>query len=220
MYLAVLFGYSVLFGLLAVTICLPAWEKYYIPAKVLNSLGFAAVFFAAAYFSGEVAAFWLMLPAFFCCFIGDILMALYNCYHRRMHFLMGLGIFLAGHICFVRWLAKMQPIRAVDLLFPAAAVFVALGLTGLKGMHTGSMKKAILIYSFFVALFFAKGVHLAVAQFSVSNLMIAGGSTLFFVSDVLILFLYFYKKRKLCVHLLNLGTYYYGMLLLAANLIF
>lgn len=220
MFLRSLAVYSLLFVLLAAVAYRPEWKKYYIPAKGMNSLAFLLIFFVAGYHSDDVRQFWLMLPAFFCCFVGDILMAAYNCRRRRMYFLMGLGIFLAGHLCFVRWLCRIQRLTVIDLVFPAVSVLLAWWLTSRNNIHTGRLKPFILFYTFFVALFFAKGIHLAAVQFSLQHVMIAAGSALFFASDISLLFLYFSRKNGYAVHLFNLASYYYGMFLLAANLFF
>ncbi len=212
-------GYSALFCVLAVITCMDKWKKYYIASKLLCSLGFLGVFATAGRCSGYGWQFWLMLPAFFCCFVGDLLMAVYNCYRRRSHFLMGLLVFLAGHVCFVRWMCRMQPLSALDFLFPACAVLLVCRLTALRGIHTGRLRPFILIYTFFVALVFAKGMHLAIGEWSGQSLAVAAGSALFLVSDISILFLYFYRKKGYGIHLFNLATYYYGMFLLAVSLI-
>ena len=43
------------------------------------------------------------------------------------------------------------------------------------------------------------------------------GSFLFMISDISILFLYFYKNKSRKVHLFNLTTYYVGIFLLAVS---
>ncbi len=220
MIIAMLVVYSVIFAGIAAVVCHSAWRKYYIGAKTVNSLAFLAVFFLSTYLSGEIMQFWLMLPAFFCCFAGDIFMAAYNCYRKRVHFLMGLGIFLAGHLCFTRWLAARQAISLTDLFLPVFAVLLTWYLVSRKDIHTGRLKPFILLYAFFVALFFVKGQHLAIANPSVANVMTAVGSTLFLISDILILFVYFRKNKSPLANLLNLATYYYGMFLLASQLLF
>lgn len=220
MFLGMLLGYSLVFAMLLAVACNEIQKKHYIWAKGVSSLSFLVVFGLSAYKSGAIYQFWLMLPAFFCCFAGDILMAAYNRFRKKIHFLMGLGIFLMGHLCFVRWLCKIQPLEWVNLVIPALAVVLTWGLTLLKKIHTGRLRPFILLYSFFVALFVSKGLHLVLTQFSIATLMIAVGSILFFVSDISILFLYFHKKKGYGVHIFNLATYYYGMFLLATHLLF
>lgn len=213
-------GYSLLFAILTAVICKEAWKKYYVAAKSVNSLGFLVTFSIAGYYSGEVWQYWLMLPAFICCFIGDILMAEYNRYRKKIHFKLGLIIFLMGHLCFVRWLCRLQPMELTDLILPGAAAALAWYLTSLTQIHTGRLRPFILMYAVFVALFLSKALHLAIVRFSPAALMIAAGSLLFFVSDVSILFLYFYKKRGPGIHIFNVATYYYGVFLLSISLLF
>lgn len=220
MILMIFVGYSLLFcGLIAV-VCKDSWRQYYIQAKAVMSTAFVLLLFWALYVSGEVSQFWLMLPAFFCCFVGDILMASYNRYRKRVYFLLGAGIFLCGHLCFVRWLCKQQPMHMAELLLPVAAVVFAWKLTSLKKVHTGRLRPFILLYSFFVSLFLVKGLNLAFVLHSISGIMIAAGCVLFWFSDLAIVFLYFCKKKGHGVHIFNLAAYYYAMFLLALNVLF
>ena len=50
--------------------------------------------------------------------------------------------------------------------------------------------------------------------------LVLAGAALFWVSDLLILFLYFYPGKHPAVHVANLLTYYYAMFLIAASLAF
>lgn len=212
--------FTALFAGLVIVVCREKWKKYYIVVKTGNSLAILCILSAAVILSGEVCQFRLMLPAFLCCFAGDILLAFYNRGRRKIHFLLGLGIFLAGHICFVRWLCRRQRLMLTDFIFPLAAVLLVWGLTSMKAIHTGRLRPFILIYAFFVALFFSKGVGVLAAENSLANGMTALGGTLFLISDISILFLYFYKTRGVGIHIFNLATYYYGMFFLATNLLF
>lgn len=220
MFWGMLVTYSVVFAALAAVVYGREKSGYYIGAKILNSLAFLAVFAFAVVQSGKRETLPQMLPAFFCCFAGDIFMALYNRSRRKRYFLVGLFVFLIGHLCFVGWLCGMQTLTWGDVLAALCAVAGAYGLCMLPDMKTGRLKPFILIYAFFVALFFFKGLRLALAFPLPSSCFAAAGSALFFVSDISILFLYFWKKKSKAVHLFNLGTYYYGMFFLASCLLF
>ena len=220
MFVGMLIGYSLVFaGLIAVVIH-AEWKKHYIWVKALGSLAFVLVLFLCAHFSGEVHQFWLLLPAFFCCFVGDILMAAYNRFRKRVHFMMGLGTFLVGHLCFARWLCSIQQFFMSDLIIPVLSVLFAWYLVSLKSVHTGRLKPFIILYAFFVALVLTKGMGLVLVSPSVASIMVALGTAMFFVSDVSIVFLYFRKRKGVSVHVFNLVTYYYGMFLLASHLLF
>lgn len=220
MFVGMFIAYSIIFALIVAVICKKEWNRYYIWAKLLSSMAFFFVFVFSAYRSGETLLFQLMLPGFSCCFVGDIFMALYNRCRKHIYFLMGLGIFMAGHLCFARWLCTVQEILAIDLLLPLVAVFLIYQFLSFGDMHTGRLKPFILIYTFFVTLFFVKAQHLAIACPSLSHIMLAVGSALFLISDISILFLYFGKKKGVGIHIFNLATYYYGMFLLASQLLF
>ncbi|MDD6056939.1 MAG: lysoplasmalogenase family protein [Clostridiales bacterium] len=212
--------YSLPLVLLLAVVAKNGWKKYYVAAKTACSLSFLLLLLATALLSDQIHLFFLLLPAFFCCFMGDILLGFYNRGRKRIYFLAGLAVFLAGHICFVRWLCYKQEAKWVDFLFPTAAVAIAFGLTALKKIHTGRLRPFILIYAFFVALFFSKAMHIRMSEPTMQNSMIAVGATLFLVSDLSILFLYFYKKRGVGIHIFNLVTYYFAMFLMATNLLF
>lgn len=212
-----LMGYSIVFGGLAAATVKKELKKYYVLAKCAASAAFMVIFLMACHVSLDVRQFWLMLPAFLFCFVGDVLLAFYNKSRKRKFFLSGLLVFLAGHICFVRWLGRGQRLMTVDFLFPLIAVSLTFGLTSLKQIHTGRLRPFIMIYAFFVSLFFARGVHLAVLRLDVPSLAVAVGSALFLISDISILFLYFYEKTGWRIHIFNLATYYYGMFFLAIS---
>lgn len=120
----------------------------------------------------------------------------------------------------MRWLSKRQRLTLTDMIIPLAAVLITWGLTSMKSIHTGRLKPFILIYAFFVAMLFSKGIGVFAAEHSPANAMVAVGGTLFLISDVSILFLYFYKTKSAALHVFNLATYYYGMFFLATNLLF
>ena len=69
-----------------------------------------------------------------------------------------------------------------------------------------------------MALFFSAAVRLAVIRPAWENAAAALGAGLILVSDISILFLYFYKRGGVKIHVFNLLTYYYGMFVLAGSL--
>lgn len=221
MFIGMLLGCMLAFAVIVAVVCRQEWKKkYYLGAKILNSAAFVAVFLISTYISGAIHSFWLMLPGVLFCFAGDVFMALYNRQRKRVHFLMGVFLFLSGHLCFARWLCSIQPVSVIDLIIPVFAVLLAWYLVSRKDIHTGRMKPYILLYAFFVALFFVKGQHLAWSEPTAAHMMIAVGSLLFLVSDISIIFLYFQKRKGVAVHIFNLATYYGAMFLLASHVLF
>lgn len=214
------FIYAVLLGIFLNSVKNAEYKKYYVGKKTAQSAAFLAVFLISFGRNHGIMEFWLMMPAFVCCFAGDVLLAFYNKYRKKKIFALGLLSFLAGHLFFIRWLNRMQPPQWIDFLFPAAAVCLIFYATGTKSFHTGRLRPCILIYTFFIAYLFSKSLRIAVSEPCVFHSVCALGSTLFLVSDILILFLYFYKKKSKKVHIFNLLTYYLGIFFLASCILF
>ena len=217
-------GMAVLYGVLFLWfICQvrkPDYKKHYVFTKTEQSAAFLLVFLVAAGVSGDMRNLWRMLPAFVCCFAGDVLLAFYNKVREKKIFLSGLVAFLLGHLFFIRWLNRMQSITITDVVIPAMAVLLMFFVTGMGCFHTGRLRPCILVYSFFIAYLFAKSMHIALCLPDWYHSICAVGSFLFMISDISILFLYFYKNRNRRIHLFNLTTYYMGIFLLAVSPLF
>lgn len=216
-----MFGaYTLLFAGLVTTVFRTEYKRLYIAAKTAASLGFVFIFASAGIGSGYSRSFFRILPAFLFCFAGDILMACYNRYRKKAQFLTGLFLFLAGHLCFLRWMIFLQGISASDFVIPACFVLAAFLLTSSNTIQTGRLRPFILLYTFFIAMLFSKALFLLAESVTAAHLLIAGGAVLFFLSDISLLFLYFSAKKGAGIHVFNLLTYYYGMFFLAISPIF
>ena len=209
--------YTFPFGFLMVTLLVESWKKHYTLGKTLNSLAFMLVLIFAGFHGNHLMAVIITLPAFVLCLVGDVLLGIFNQTKQKQFFLAGLCVFLAGHIGFVFSFSRMQALSGKDFIFPVIGVLLTIGMVNLKNVDTGKLKMEVLIYSFFVSLFFSKAVFLAMELGSMRGLFLASGAFLFLASDIILLFLNFYKKRYLSLHVLNLVTYYYGIFLIAVS---
>ena len=174
--------YGVLFLWFLNQVKKPDYKKNYVLVKTLQSAAFVSVFLAAAVVSQDILDFWLMLPAFVCCFAGDVMLAFYNKIKKKRLFLLGLVTFLMGHLFFIRWLDRMQPLAVTDMVFPVIAVIGVFAVTGMGSFHTGRLRPCILVYTFFIAYLFAKSMHIAVSIPDMRHIVCAVGSFLF-ISD-------------------------------------
>ena len=178
--------YGVLFLWFLNQVKKPDYKKNYVLVKTLQSAAFVSVFLAAAVVSRDILDFWLMLPAFVCCFAGDVILAFYNKIKKKRLFLLGLVTFLMGHLFFIRWLDRMQPPAVADMVFPVIAVIGIFAVTGMGSFHTGRLRPCILVYTFFIAYLFAKSMHIAVSIPDMRHIVCAVGSFLF-MKPVLVL---------------------------------
>ena len=124
------------------------------------------------------------------------MLALYNHLRRPRLFLAGLGAFLAGHALFV-----CGPVPAAAHGLAGAAGRGAGGRSvwrccpALPGMQTGRMRPCVVVYAAFISALLGKGLQLAVGMGEPWCFLVLAGAALFWISDLLILFLYFYPSR-------------------------
>lgn len=188
--------------------------------KAASSVGFVALAAAAALTGNRPQAFWQLLPALLLCLAGDLLLALYNRSRRPRLFLEGLACFLAGHFLFIWGLCRVQPLGwpvAVAALAGGAGVWA---LSRLPVLEIGSFLPWTILYGAAVSALVGKAVQLAAGPGEAWCFWVLGGAVLFWVSDLLILFLYFWPGKHPRIHRANLLAYYIGMALLALSLAF
>ncbi len=168
---------------------------------------------------GGARGFALLFAALLCCMAGDIFLSFTTAAKRMNHgpFLAGAFSFCVAHGLFLTLFVYTSPLRWYDFIFPLAAVGVialldANGLVRLKKMRVLGY-----LYSFIVALMTGKAVAagMALGLATPHGALTALGAVLFFVSDCVLLFLYFGKNRRFWMRVLNLSTYYSGVMMLA-----
>ncbi len=192
----------------------------YLPEKTLCSICFVAVAAVCAHLGSRQEAFWQLLPALLCCVVGDVVLAVYNRRQGSGWFLAGLSAFLGGHALFVWGLCQLQPLGWPVPVAAGIGMAGALGLSFLPGMKLGRMRPWVVLYAAFVSGLLGKGVQLAFGIGQPWCFLVLAGALLFWVSDLLILFLYFYEKKHIAVHVANLLTYYYAMFLIGISFAF
>lgn len=188
--------------------------------KTLCSLGFVALAACSALVGNRPVAFWQLLPALLFCLAGDVILALYNRSRRSALFLAGLVCFLAGHLLFLWGLDRVQPLGWPVFLAAVLGGSGVWGLSRLPVLKIGKFLPWTILYGAAVSALVGKAVQLAAGLGEAWCFWALGGAALFWISDLLILFLYFWPGRHLRLHGANLLTYYGGMALLALSLAF
>lgn len=191
------------------------WMKYYPWAKGAASLGFLLVALCRADGSGY---FWGLLACLALCAAGDVLLGLANVragFFSRF-FLAGAACFTLAHAGFCLVFGLAAGWHAAEFVLPLALVGAA--ALAARDKHRFRLKRMAvpaLLYSFFVGLMCAQS---AVYALRTGVWLAAAGGVLFLLSDCVLLFLYFYYKKRAAFRALNLITYYLGMLCLALTI--
>lgn len=162
-----------------------------------------------------------MLPAFVCCFIGDIFMALTDNKWNDTVFTVGVAAFALAHLGFLIAISQLFPFDARELILPAIVAVCAVFIDRIPGLDLGKLKTALVPYGFLVTWLFSKTlVWVLVGGGQVLSCTMMAGALLFLLSDALLLFIYFYAHPPKAFRFLNQVTYYGGMALLALSLLF
>ena len=210
--------YSIPLGMLLYTLINNRYRNYFLYLKTICSFCFLCLSFYCAYKGNNLLFYKYIFPAFFFCFLGDIIFGIFNKSKRKRYFLLGTIIFLIGHIVFLAAFYRLQSFSIYELFFPIVAVSLIAFLVKKKKMQLGKLLPFAYIYGFFVAMLFSKSTYMFIEMKSLSMLLLNMGSFLFMISDLLILFLYFYRKRRWATHGFNIVTYYYGIFLMVLSL--
>lgn len=213
--------YIIFFVFLIGTCYLSSLRKYHITAKVLCSAVFVGAACLGNMQSPNNALFWRLLPAFLFCFFGDFFLAWREKKDSETLFLLGLASFLTGHCIFLWAFEILASSNWKSVLLPLAGVMLVLLLLRLKYMKIGKMKVPVIIYAYFVTALFIKCAQTAkFGDESIFFKLVFWGGLIFLISDLIILFLYFYEKKYGIMKFLNLFTYYTATYLLALSVFY
>lgn len=214
-------GYSLAFGGLILTCYQQKLKKYHLAGKCLCSLGFLFAAWFAKMQSPNDVLFWRLLPALCGCFLGDYFLAREDTQKQGKMLLLGITSFLLGHAAFLFAFQPLYPLDLLTVLLPFLGVVMTAGFLRLPLMETGKFKLPVLVYSYFVTALFIKCVQLAFhGDGGIFYRLVFCGGLLFFISDGIILFLYFYQKKYSIARFLNLLTYYSATFLLAISILY
>ncbi len=215
----VLIIYVLVFSVLILTEYNEKFKKYHVFFKGLTSFIFlsTALYFAVGSSETLSSLFQiLMCVALFFCLVGDVFLSIVSGRSDSCFFILGVVSFAAAHVIFFVALGVVMPITLVDIIVAVAIAILCFGITKLKIIDIQDKKVLILAYSVFLGLLMAKGItifiDLGATQFALTAFL---GSTLFFVSDVILLFILFSIRKIKMFTFLNLLTYYSATMLLA-----
>jgi uncharacterized membrane protein YhhN len=191
-------------------------RRYYVPLKVVCSASFLGIFLINNWFSEKLT--W-MLWALIACFVGDLLMGLYNTYSRKQFMALGIIAFMLGHVGFLNYMCRItDKTNVLIYILPIIPCLMLIYLKKQFKLHMGSLYLPCFIYTYFVSTMTLKAIECGLS--GMPGLAIAG--ILFLFSDFTILFLYFYHYRsrtnKRIGHFVNLATYYAAIFVFMINI--
>ena len=208
----------------AAFICIEHKEKY-VPAVALK--GTASVFFVILGIIGskmcaDASFAKLVLWGLVLGCIADILLNLRFCLKKigKKVFLVGILVFLAGHVMYIIALAKKCSCTIICVILGIAATAVLMYFIFKKI----TAEKAFKIFGIFYVGAVTIMTCIALGNYITAPSAWAGlfalGALLFLVSDVVMILNTFGKEQKFSLRITNLSLYYIGQVLIALSLQF
>lgn len=195
--------------------------KYYAQAKGALSLLFVL---------GACLAFWLggrhslwdfanLLAALVLCALGDVLLGVANKAKkvRAKPFLAGTISFGFAHVLFCVLFYRQAGFFWYDFILSAVLMCIVFALEKADRVRLKKMRIPGYIYTFMIGLMTTKAVQTALwhGASGAHSAVLALGSVLFLISDIVLLFLYFGTHRRKSYRYANLSTYYVGVYMMA-----
>jgi len=146
------------------------------------------------------------------CFGGDLALMFQD---RRKPFMLGLVLFLLGHIAYTVAFSILGHASSWVLLSTLVLLAAGLGFYRLIASNLGSMRIPIILYFLVISLMVIQATSL-LASPAINDLqaaMIIGGAILFYISDVMLAANRFWRPWK--YNRISLAFYYGGQLLIA-----
>ena len=220
--LCILLLFFLSLGFLLFTEYRKSMRKFHLFFKTLTSAGFLAmaVFLWVQHRETLPVAYALPLCiALLFCLFGDFMLSVKTGTAQSLWFVLGVAFFMLAHGVFFLAFGALSPITWVEILRALLVALVTSMLAKFPCLDMGDKKPLLYIYSLFLGLLLSKGVSLVdslgVSQLTVQTLI---ACCLFYLSDIILLFILFMDKKVKCLPFINLSTYYLATLLLAMTL--
>lgn len=190
-------------------------ERYWF--KTLASVMFIALG-CTMFWRGDTAALPIWIGLWFS-LIGDVFLAVFDDKKKLQYFVLGVIGFGAAQIGYSIYFICAGTWVGWSILI--AALITVGSQVGMKMFHiemTKGIRLLITVYSLLLSFAFACGLMSMIRQFHAHSLIMAIGMGLFLLSDIVLLFKYFYEKPAKCLTGVNLALYYGAQLLLALSI--
>ena len=186
-------------------------KSTYIYFKTLTSLTFVIT---GIYYGYQVHNFEL-IPTLIGFLVGDIMLAT----KLRRSFIYGMGGFFLADIWLVYCLYQLKNVTIYDFILSVMVILFVIVISRNPKMHLGHYKKPMYGYGFVLALAVSNSIGCCWVYGTKAYFFFAVGMVLYFISDFLLMFQYFYKtKYREMLKLAKMCTYFIGTYLIACSI--
>ena len=186
-------------------------KNTYIYFKALTSFTFVAI----GTYHGYCNENYVLIPALIGFFIGDIMLAT----KMRRSFLYGMGGFFLADVWLVYIMYHLRAVTIYDFILPALVIIFVNVISRNPKMHLGHYKKPMYGYGFVLSLAVSNSIGCWLVYRTPNYFFLSAGMILYFISDFLLMFQYFYKtEHRDKLKLAKMYTYFIGAYLIACSI--
>lgn len=184
--------------------------------KTLTSLFFIAIAIASGAYAGFDTYAILMIVGFVLCAIGDVLILDKQ---NTPRFITAIGSFLSGHVLFAAAFCTLFAFHWMDIVLAVGILAIAFYVYKIQKFNLGKFLIPVAGYALVITIMLVKAFSSLHSVYPVLfKLAITIGASMFFASDIILVFLVFKKFDKKW-SAINLILYYTGQALLALSLL-
>ena len=183
----------------------------YIYFKTLTSLTFVVT---GIYYAHQCQSF-ILIPTLIGILVGDIMLAT----KLRRSFIYGMGGFFLADIWLIYQLYQLKSVSVFDFVLSVLVIFFVTYISKNPKMHLGHYKKSMYGYGFVLSLAVSNSIGCWLVYRTPNYFFLTVGMMLYFVSDFLLMFQYFYTtKHRDKLKLAKMYTYFIGAYLIACSM--
>lgn len=183
----------------------------YIYFKTLTSLTFVVT---GIYYAHQCQSF-ILIPTLIGFLVGDIMLAT----KLRRSFIYGMGGFFLADIWLIYQLYQLKSVSVFDFVLSVLVIFFVTYISKNPKMHLGHYKKPMYGYGFVLSLAVSNSIGCWLVYRTPNYFFLSAGMILYFISDFLLMFQYFYKtEHRDKLKLAKMYTYFIGAYLIACSI--
>ena len=162
-------------------------KSTYIYFKTLTSLTFVIT----GLYYGHGNQNFVLIPTLLGFLLGDIMLAT----KLRRSFIYGMGGFLLADIWLVYQLYHLKSVTIYDFILSFLIIIFVNVISKNPKMHLGHYKKPMYAYGFIISLAVSNSIGCFLVYGTRGYFLLSVGMVLYFISDFLLMFQYFYTTR-------------------------
>lgn len=183
----------------------------YIYFKTLTSITFVIT----GVYYGYQNHNWVLIPTLIGFLIGDIMLAT----RLRRSFIYGMGGFFLGDVWLLYYLYQWKRVTPYDFILSIFVVVFVTLISKNPKMHLGHYKKPMYGYGIVLSLAVSNSIGCYFLYGTWNYFCLAAGMVLYFISDFLLMFQYFYRtEHRDRLKLAKMYTYFIGVYLIACSI--